>query len=205
MHKDFYQIVKGIRPDISIDLLTNCQFNVEEFANALPPSRLRRDAPYASIRVSYHPSTMNLGDTVERVRYLKAKGYSIGVWIVDYPGDKFIKICQQCFKDEGIDCRLKEYLDGKGYGTYKYTEYMGKKNMLCRPSELIVAPDGTIHRCHGDLYNNRPSIGNIQDADIRLKFDFMECKRVACNSCDRKVKTDRFQVGGHCAVEIKQP
>ena len=205
LHPGFYDIVEGIRRDINIDLLTNLQFNIDTFIHRIPPSRLSRNAPYASIRVSFHPSMMNLGDTVDRVKRLQGLGYSIGVWIVDYPGDKFIRLYQQCFKNEGIDCRLKEYLDGKDYGTYKYTELQGKKNMLCKPSELLIAPNGSIHRCHGDLYGNRKAIGNILQYNGPVLSGYAACPKVACNSCDRKVKTDRFQVGGHCAVDIKTP
>jgi MoaA/NifB/PqqE/SkfB family radical SAM enzyme len=203
LHPDFYQIVNGVHKWINIDLLTNCQFDVEEFTRCLPLSRLKRDAPYASIRVSYHPSTMSLSNTIDKVGYLKELGYSIGVWIVDYPGDKLIKRYKEAFTDAGIDCRLKEYLDGKEHGTYKYMDMQGKKDVLCRPSELLIAPDGSVYRCHGDLYGNRKPIGNILDEHFEPARDFLQCKKVACNSCDIKVKTDRFQKYGHCAVEIK--
>lgn len=204
LHKDFLYICKGVRKDLNIDLLTNCQFDVEEFVQHLPPSRFKRDAPYASIRVSYHPPTMELEDTIMRVQRLQEKGYSVGVWIVDYPKDKLIKYYQRCFALAGIDCRLKEYLDGKSFGTYKYMEMQGKKNVICRPSELLISPSGDIHRCHGDLYGNRKAQGNIKDDRICLADEFIPCAKVACNSCDIKIKTNRFQIGGHCAVEIKE-
>lgn len=204
MHPGFYSIIKGIRPDINIDLLTNCQFNVEEFARKIPPGRLKREAPYASIRVSFHPATMDLDSTIQRVLYLQERGYSIGVWIVDYPYDMLIRAYQKLFQSHGIDCRLKEYLDGKTHGTYRYMELQGKKNVLCRPSELLLAPDGSIHRCHGDLYGNRPAIGNITQRDVQLRSGYTPCKRVDCTSCDVKIKTNRFQEYGHCAVDIKE-
>ena len=204
LHKDFLYIVKGIRKDINIDLLTNCQFNIDEFCAHLPQSRLRRDAPYASIRVSYHPPTMELEDTIRRVSILKDRGYSVGVWIVNHPKDKLIKYYQKCFLDAGIDCRLKEYLDGGKYGTYKYMDMQGRKNVLCKPSELLIAPDGSIHRCHGDLYGNRSGYGNITDSTVNLIEGYAPCKKVSCSSCDIKIKNSRFQVYGHCAVEIKE-
>jgi hypothetical protein len=203
LHPDFYYIIKGVDKSINIDLLTNCQFNIEEFCRHVPPSRLRRNAPYASIRVSYHPPTMELEDTIRRVKTLQDRGYSVGVWIVDYPKDMLIKHYQQAFIDAGIDCRLKEYLDGKSYGTYKYMDIQGRKNVLCKPSEFILSPSGGIYRCHGDLYNNRGSIGRIMDKDVVPVQDYIPCKKVACTSCDIKVKTNRFQIGGHCAVDIK--
>ncbi len=203
LHPQFYGIVNGIRNDTPLDLLTNCQFNVNEFCDRISPERFKRDAPYASIRVSYHPQTMELHDTVQRVVKLKEKGYSVGVWIVDYPGDRLIPYYQKCFVMNGIDCRLKEYLDGREHGTYKYLDIQGRKNVLCKPSELLIAPDGSIHRCHGDLYGNKKSLGNILDTDVKCVEDFIPCKKVACSACDHKIKYDRFQKEGHCAVEIK--
>lgn len=204
LHPDFYEIVNGINESINIDLLTNCQFSIEEFCSKIKPSRLTRSAPYASIRVSYHPPTMELEDTIMRVQVLQERGYSIGVWIVNYPKDKLIKYYQKCFQTAGIDCRLKEYLDGDKYGTYKYKELQGKKDVLCRPSELLIAPDGSLHRCHGDLYGGRPAYGNIKLDEVHLPQDYVPCKKVACNSCDIKLKTNRFQEYGHCAVDIKE-
>jgi hypothetical protein len=203
LHPQFYEIIHGIRPDINIDLLTNCQFNVHQFMERIPPSRLKREAKYASIRISYHPKTMELDDTIKRVIALQNNGYSVGVWIVDYPKDPLIKYYVRTFQKAGIDCRLKEYLDGGDYGTYKYRDRQGNKNVLCKPSEMLVAPNGDIHRCHGDLYSNRKPYGNILNTDIKLIEDFIPCKKVACSSCDHKIKFSRFQEYGHCAVEIK--
>ena len=204
MHPDFLYICKGVRKDLNMDLLTNCQFDVEEFLHHLPQSRFKRDAPYASIRVSYHPPTMELEDTIMRVQRLQEQGYSIGVWIVNNPNDKLIPYYKQCFTTAGIDCRLKEYLDGKTYGTYKYQDIQGAKGVVCRPSELLVAPNGDIHRCHGDLYGNKKPYASIKDNVVKLIEGYAPCAKVACNSCDIKVKYDRFQVPGHCAVTIKE-
>jgi hypothetical protein len=204
MHPDFYEIVNGIKPEINIDLLTNAQFDMNEFTRRVPPSRIMRNAKYASIRVSYHPRTMSIEDTVDRVCRLRDDGYSVGVWIVDYPKDPLIHYYWGRFVREGVDVRLKQYLDGDKNGTYKYMDMQGHKDVLCRPSELLVAPNGDIFRCHGDLYNNRKPYANIRDKNIKLIDDFVPCEKVQCNSCDIKVKFDRHQVTGHCAVEIKE-
>lgn len=203
LYSDFYQIIKLIRKDINIDMLTNCQFDIDEFCRNIHPERMKRKSLYASIRVSYHPLTMSLNDTIERVRTLLNRGYSVGVWIVNNPTDPSIGYSRQRFLSAGIDCRLKEYLDGKDYGTYRYMDLQSKKNMLCRPSEFLIAPDGGVFRCHGDLYGNREPYSSIFDAVIRPIQDFAPCKKVACASCDIKVKNSRFQVWGHTSVEIK--
>jgi hypothetical protein len=203
-HPDFYEIVNGIKTETEIDLLTNIQFDTYKFIQNVDPERIKREAPYASIRVSYHPSTMSLVETIERVKGLQEAGFKVGVWIVDHPQDRLIKYYQRQFVLANINCRLKEYLDGGKYGTYKYMGLQGTKNVLCKPSELLMAPYGSIHRCHGDLYGNKPAYANILDDNVRLVDGFIPCKRVECNSCDHKIKTNRFQIYGHAAVEIKE-
>ncbi|MBI5483425.1 MAG: radical SAM protein, partial [Deltaproteobacteria bacterium] len=75
LHPDFFAIINGIRQDLNIDLLTNLQFDSECFAQHVSPARIKRDAPYASIRVSYHPEVMALEPLVERVLGLIERGY----------------------------------------------------------------------------------------------------------------------------------
>ena len=58
LHPDFHAIINGLREDIPIDILTNLQFDVNAFMRNVRPERVSREAPYASIRVSYHPQTM---------------------------------------------------------------------------------------------------------------------------------------------------
>jgi len=204
LHPDFYEIVNGIDKHINIDMLTNCQFNINKFCHNVKPERMKRNAPYASIRVSYHPPTMDLDDTVFRVKKLLKRGYSVGVWIVENPFDPYIRAYQKVFLNNGIDCRLKEYLDGKKYGTYKYLEMQGKRHVMCKPSEILISPSGDLHRCHGDLYGNRCGYGSIFSDIEKLPDNFLECSKALCSSCDIKIKTNRFQQGGHCAVEIKK-
>ena len=75
--------------------------------------------------------------------------------------------------------------------------------MWCRPSELLINPAGYIFKCHADLYANRNFIGHILDDEIKFPA-FTECENFGhCNPCDVKLKTDRFQQHGYCAVEIK--
>lgn len=210
LHKGFYDIINGIDKSKHIDILTNLRFDVKEFAKRVKPERLRRDSPYASIRVSFHPETMELVDTVKRVKYLQNRGYHIGVWIIDHPRDsEWVRYARGAFLECGIDCRLKEFLgEYKGimYGTYKYPEAVDgiKKSCLCKPSEMLVAPDGSIHNCHYFLYNNYKGVANIKDEKVDLVDDFTPCSVYGmCNECDVKLKTDRFQKSGYCSVEIK--
>jgi MoaA/NifB/PqqE/SkfB family radical SAM enzyme len=211
LRKDFYEIITGVnRP---LDLLTNCQFDINEFINKVSTNKFRRTAPYASIRVSYHPDQMDLADTVRRVSLLHDSGYQIGVWMVELPDkqEEFLT-AKKRFTEVGIDFRGKELLGeykGKLYGTYKYPNAVGKspknyKACMCRTTELLIAPDGIVHRCHADLYNMRIGLKHILEERFKLDRAFRGCRMFGgCGYCDVKRKNNRFQIMGHTSVEIK--
>lgn len=210
LHPDFIEIVNGVRPELNIDILTNLAFDVEDFARRVPPERLRRDAPYASIRVSYHPETMDLEPLLERVLFLQHRGFSIGVWGVLHPSqEEAIWAAAERSGSLGIDFRTKEFLgvhEGSFFGTIRYQgACSGSKHIrvLCRTTELLVGPSGNVHRCHSDLYAGREPVGSIVDPAFAIDPKFRTCDAFGeCNPCDVKVKTNRLQEFGHTSVEI---
>jgi hypothetical protein len=211
LHRDFYLIVNGIRPSVPIDLLTNLQFDVDDFMKNVPPGRIRREAPYASIRVSYHPDTMKLGPTLAKVKKLLDHGYHVGLWTVAHPRySAHIEYVKEQAAKLGIDFRTKEFLgvhEGQLYGTYKYEGACANAitaQCECKTTELLIAPDGMVFGCHSNLYSGIDPIGNISDPDFVIKDDFRPCGHYGrCNPCDIKVKTNRFQEYGHTSVEIR--
>lgn len=211
LHPDFSFIINNLRADAPVDLLTNLEFDVENFMDEVEPWRMKRDAPYASIRVSYHPESMRLVAFTEKVMALQNAGYSVGVWSVLHPSYEQ-QVCQaaEYCKERGIDFRVKEFLgehDGKFFGTIRYPGSCGEqggREVVCRSTELIIGPNGGVYRCHSDLYGGRTPVGNILDPDFVFESKFRSCKSYGfCNPCDVKAKTDRFQVLGHTAVEIR--
>ena len=212
LHNDFHEIVNGLRADLNIDVLTNLQFDIDRFIAEVPPERIRRDAPYASIRVSYHPEQMELAETKVNVLKLMAAGYSIGIWAVEHPGQigQIEQAKEECERD-GIDFRTKEFLgrhEGKLYGQYKYPDAIkgevARESVLCRTSELIIGPSGSVYRCHSDLYAGRAPIGNILDESFTIEDVHRPCKIFGlCNPCDIKIKTNRLQQFGHTSVDIQ--
>lgn len=211
IHRGFIQLLNALRSDLSLDLLTNLQFDPHQFMKVVKATRFKRDLPYPSIRVSYHPETMDLEETINKVRTLHENDYSIGLFTVDHPdaADDIKKAQEKC--DElGILFKTKELLgmhDGKLYGTYHYPDSVFSKelkNCLCKTSELLISPEGDIFRCHHDLYNKLTPIGHILDPDFEIHDIFRECQFYGnCNPCDVKKKNNRFQNFGHCSVEIK--
>ncbi|MBI5826889.1 MAG: radical SAM protein [Deltaproteobacteria bacterium] len=212
LHRGFIHILNNIRPGLNIDILTNLQFDGDDFIRKVDPERIKRKAPYASIRVSYHPSEMALEPLARKVMKLRDAGFSIGIWGVMHPSqeDDILKAREYC-RNLGIDFRLKEFLgehNGRMYGTLKYEgacDRKGERTVLCKTTELIIGPEGGVYRCHSDLYEGRPPVGDISDPAFRIEDVFRVCDHYGqCNPCDIKVKTDRFQQSGHTSVEIRE-
>lgn len=213
VHPGFYEIINGLPERIRIDILTNLSFDVQEMIRRVDPRRLKREAPYASIRVSYHPEQAELDELLEKTVRMQEAGFSIGIWGVLHPvQEEIILEAQEKARKMGIDFRTKEFLGffkGKLYGNYKYPEGCSQglcKDVLCRTTELIIGPDGHIFRCHHDIYENVNPIGHLLDADFQMGYDFRPCDCFGhCNPCDIKVKTNRLQQFGHTSVEIELP
>ena len=211
LHPDFYYVVNNLKPQLNIDLLTNLQFDVDEFIKKVDPARIKRKSPYASIRVSYHPEQMQLDDLIHKTLKLMDAKFSVGIWGVLYPALENIVLdaMQEC-KKQNIDFRVKEFLGeyaGRLYGIYKYPgacDRKFKKNVECRTTELLIDSQGSIFRCHADLYSDKNEIGNILDPGFEMEDKFRDCSDFGhCNPCDVKIKTNRFQQYGHTSVEIK--
>ncbi|MFH1846513.1 MAG: radical SAM protein [Candidatus Omnitrophota bacterium] len=210
LHKDFYYIVNNIKPELNIDILTNLSFDADEFASKIDPQRVKRKAPYASIRVSFHPEAMDLDETMKKTLKLQDKGFYVGIWGVLHPEQQetILKAQEKCRK-KGIDFRTKDFLgyyNGKLYGSYRYKDACLRKerrSVLCRTTEFLIAPDLKGYRCHSDLYSGSNAVGSLLDPRFELKYEYTRCDNYGyCNPCDIKVKTNRFQEFGHTSVEI---
>lgn len=211
LHKDFFSIINRLRPELALDLMTNFAFDVDEFMQHVSPDVFKRDSKYANIRVSYHNGHSDFSGMVLKVKRMMDLSYSIGIWEILHPDDKYeVKHRQAVALCHGVDYRLKEYLGplrDKWYGTMKYDQAVGSsvtRECMCKTSELIIAPDGNIYRCHSDLYAGRGAIGHLLDEKPPKLGLWRACTNYGkCNSCDIKVTTNRFQEYGHSSVEIK--
>lgn len=210
LHKDFAEIVNGIRQDLNVDVLTNLR-DEKIFLENISSDRLRRKSPYASIRVSFYPGQMDIMELKRKVLTMLEKNFSIGIWGIMHPLQKSdIKNAQRLCRRDGIDFRTKEFLGeykGKMCGRYRYPEAVARKTrrkVMCRTTELLIGPGGSIYRCAADAYEDRQPIGHILDPNFRIEDKFRPCDWFGhCNPCDIKLKTNRFQKFGHCSVEIK--
>ncbi|RJQ13411.1 MAG: radical SAM protein [Nitrospiraceae bacterium] len=215
LYKGFYRFVNEVREDIKMDLLTNMSFDADEFIRKVPVRRFSREAPYAAIRVSYHPGQNDIEELIRKTIRLQAAGFRTGIYSVVHPEESgrahIMQTMERCLK-LGIDFRTKEFLgewNGVLYGTYKYDDSVcgGKlKKCDCRTTEVLVDPAGYVHRCHADLYKGRQPVGHILDDDFTVREidKFRSCSFYGdCNPCDVKIKTNRLQIFGHTSVEIK--
>ena len=215
LYKGFYRFVNDVKKEIKMDLLTNMMFDVNEFVRNVPIWRFTREAPYASIRVSYHPGQNKIDDLIKKTFKLKDAGFNIGIYGILHPGEslnRHVKEVQEKCLNLGIDFRTKEFLgvwNGKLYGTFKYKGSIDSnklKQCECKTSELLVDPSGYIYKCHSDLYNSRNPINHILDNSLSEKEidKFRLCEFYGtCNPCDVKIKTNRLQIFGHASVEVK--
>lgn len=209
VYTGYLKVIKGLKDEFYIDMLTNLDFDIEEFMREIPPNRLQRDVPYASIRVSYHPEFSDLDRLLEKIVRLQDNGYSIGLFVVDHPETDIDSIKEKAVV-LGVDFRTKEFLgvhDSNLYGQYKYPDAVNGKELKavqCKTTEMLIAPDGYIHRCHRDLYHGENPVAHILDEDLSITFPFRGCDRYGeCNPCDIKIKNNRFQQFGHCSVIIR--
>lgn len=215
LYKGFYEFVNEVKKDIKMDLLTNMGFDVDEFIKNVPADRFSRKAPYAPIRVSYHPHENNIDEIIDKTLKMQDAGFKVGLYGVLHPaGDLRKEILDaqiKCLK-MGLDFRIKEYLGMYGnklFGSFRYENAVCSETQMhceCRTTEIIAGPGGYVYKCHADLYKGRAPIGHILDEYFTEESieEFRECSFYGdCNPCDVKVKTNRFQIFGHTSVEIK--
>ena len=212
VYKGFYEILKGLKPEIKIDLLTNLQFDVNEFLQKVTPDRFTKNPKpfYHSIRVSYHPEQSDRKEIIDKAALLQKNGFSIGIFGIGHPYyiNENMETGFYCSR-AGVPFYVKDFLghlNNRLYGFYKYPEGLdgNKKICECRTRELLIAPNGNIYRCHRDLYADENPVGNVLDENHEPRYTFRLCSNFGeCNPCDVKMKTNRFLREIDCQVEIK--
>ena len=213
IHKGFYNILRDLKPEIKVDLLTNLQFDVDELIKNIKPDRFnqRKIPAYRSIRVSYHIGQSNPEEIIEKSKKLQDAGFSVGIFGLDHP--KFInenmKLMESAIENKifFFPKNFLGYWNGRLYGTYKYYEGLSgeRKKVKCRTRELLIDPAGDVYKCHRDLYKREGSLDNILNPDFEIGDKFRLCENFGeCNACDLKLKTNFYLDSVDCQIEIEE-
>jgi MoaA/NifB/PqqE/SkfB family radical SAM enzyme len=195
LHKDLCYILKNLKH--KAHLLTNLHFDPRLLAeNGVTPDRFDNDKSFAPIRVSFHPQFMDKNVILEKLVCLREMGYRTGLYCIETEENK--EAIEFFKKQEGIDFQTKLLLDNT------LVTDAAPLVVSCRVRELLIAPNGNVHKCHRDLYKKKTPLGNLSKLN-ELSYKFRVCRNGnECHPCDLKVKRDRFGKEGYCAVEQRR-
>ena len=174
------------------DLLTNFALTPEVFAKNLmgQHGKLQRDAPYPSIRVSYHAEEMDrvwrgngFAELVNRCEALREHGFrvsptkaesDVGIYMVAHPENKITDEMEAAYAGR-VPFETKEFLglhEGKLHGHYLYpfsTDLVASGihprtlSCECRTTELLLDPLGFVWGCHFYLYQSWVAGGPVKE------------------------------------------
>lgn len=183
------------------DLLTNLTIKPDAFSESLrgQHARLRRDAPYPSIRVSYHGDEMNriwknrgFEELVDRCEQLARQGFTVsplkkesdvGIYMVEHPDNPPFETLAPIAAGR-VPFETKEFLGvhkGKLHGHYRYpfstdliVRHIHPQSLECecRTSELLLDPLGFVWGCHLYLYETWKTGGMQEEFDRLQSLDF---------------------------------
>jgi len=213
LYPGIWKLLGGIRHKVDILTALPESVGVEHFRRLPTLAWNQREAPYPRIRVSYHRGQHDWRRLLERIAALQEL-VSIGLFYLEAPATPAEEV--EAIRGEaerlGVEVRSKEFLgwwEGRHYGTIRYPGAcdgrVRGRMVWCRNTVVPIAPDGTIFRCHSDLYFRRTgqALGHVLGA-VRWPTEPEACANFGlCSECDVKVKTNRYQVYGYTSAEIR--
>lgn len=214
LYKGIWAILENVRHKMDILTALPPFLGRREFLRLRTLEWNRREAPYPRIRVSYHCGQNQYEDLIRRIADLQDL-VSIGMYYLDTPATRPEEIAAiRAFAAKyGVEVRSKEFLGRWGrqvFGTYLYPEAVAGTRLpypvWCKNTVIPIAPDGTIYRCHSDLYfqRRRHALGNLMDERFEFPQSHQICDNFGlCSECDVKVKTNRYQQYGYTSVDIR--
>jgi len=212
IYKGIWEILDNIRHKVDILTALPPQVTLERFKQLRTLQWNKREAPYPTMRVSFHKGQNDYKKLIERIKELQ-EILSIGLYHIDHPAyPEVIAEIREYADKHGVEFRTKTFLgkwNGRDYLEYKYPDAcegrINRKHVRCKNTVFPIGPDGTIYRCHSDLYAQRRelAIGNILDGDLKLEHRYRDCSYYGtCIPCDVKIKTNHLQQKGYTSVDI---
>ncbi len=213
IYKGIWDILENVRHKMDILTALPPQVTPQRLAVLKTLQWNQRPSPYPTIRVSYHKGQTDFKKQIDRIKELQ-KLVSIGIYHIDHPGyPQEIAAIGEYAKSQGVEFRTKEFLgkwNGKNYLNYKYPDACEgrvlRANVKCKNTVFPVGPDGSVYRCHADLYSRRQEmiLGNLLDPDLTLEHRHRNCAFYGtCIPCDVKVKNNHLQKFGYTSVDIR--
>jgi organic radical activating enzyme len=212
LYKGIWEVLENVRHKIDILTALPPQVMPERFRRLRALEWNKRDAPYPTIRVSFHKDQNDYKELVHRIKELQTF-LSIGLYHIEHPAyPEVIEEIREYARKEGVEFRTKTFLGewrGKVYSRYKYPDAcvgrVVRSMVQCRNTVFPIGPNGLIYRCHSDLYGQRAeiAIGDILDPHLKLEHQYRACAYYGtCIPCDVKVKTNHLQQDGYTSVDI---
>lgn len=212
LYAGIWELLEGVHHKIDIMTALPPHITKKDFTRLKTLAWNKRPAPYPTIRVSYHQGQHEYTELIERIAELQ-EILSIGLYYLDHPGmqDEIEELRLYATKRK-IEVRSKEFLgeyNGQIYGTFLYEDAAQGTpvgiTVMCKNTVVPIAPDGTVYRCHSDLYFDRRErvLGSILDPDFSLPTSHLPCDFYGlCSECDVKIKTNHLQQYGYTSVDI---
>lgn len=190
------------------DLLTNFALKPAVFVKNLngQQRKLQRDAPYPSIRVSYHAEEMDrvwhgkgFAELVNRCEELRDYGFrvspikaesDVGIYMVAHPQNKLTAEMESAYAGR-VPFETKEFLgvhDGELHGHYLYpfsTDLIARNihphtlSCECRTTELLIDPLGFVWGCHFYLYQSWIAGGPVKEFEELETLNFRYSENAA--------------------------
>ncbi len=213
LHQGIWEILENVHQKIDILTALPACVTPERFLKLRTLEWNKRPAPYPTIRVSFHNGQNDYKILIDRIKDLQ-KILSIGLFHIEHPGyPELTQEIRAYAKSQGVEFRTKAFLGswhGNLHGRYRYSDACGGKNVgkkvQCKNTVLPISPEGTIYRCHSDLYAKRDdlAIGNLLDPGLKIGHAYRDCASYGlCSPCDIKIKTNHLQEDGYCSVDIR--
>ncbi|MDD4894253.1 MAG: radical SAM protein [Candidatus Omnitrophica bacterium] len=219
IYPNFIEIIKRLMPICShIDISTNSSGDLERFTEIIDPRPLK-----VSLALSYHPQFDNLEEFMQKLLFVRGRGFKGCVNLVAYPPFlKDIEHYKEKFASAGRILNIIPF-----FGEYKGVVYppgytqderrllgindewfkkVRKKGSVCSAGHraALIFPDGKMARC-GQLGEDN-ALGNFLDPNFKLMEDTIPCEAEFCPCAEGDIipEEDRNDTGEKLIREQKK-